>query len=755
MNDVIQRHKALVSVAILLVTMALSAGILVLGYEQPVTVAPTIAVGEESPERFVANATTEIEDPVKTQEARDQAAFNEPAPFTINQTTTQSVLTGIGVFFADLAEGAFLPVSTTTTTTLDDTPTTSPTETTTTSSTTTTVPETTTTTIPRRDAEDQVELLMRDYEILTEETVAQFVALYDSDLDRVAAGDASVFPQMQSTALSWAEDELTDGIRDADLAAVRSKYLNSTTRPAISIVGLPEAEVSDASDALASLVARQLTANEFVDETAWEQARQAARDAVPVQKTTFAFGDIIADAGDILTSVQVAAIQDLELYEADIKPSVSAWVMALFGALSVLLAAFLLFRIAPNHFDRARDVALLAVIIVLAAVVSRVPDVITSADNHTIGYVMPAVAIGVMASILFDQRIALLLAIPVVAFTAVSSGDLAFTIYAGVAAAVPVAFVSAVSSRSQLRLSVLGSGAVAAPIAGAAELLFVSGATGGDALEAVGWALGGAIVGGFLGQGIVSFLETAFGVTTTMSLLDLLDRNHPALQVLEEKAPGTFNHSMLVGSLAGRAARAIDADPLLAQAAAWYHDLGKTENPQYFVENQLGYNPHDELKPEESVEIIRKHVIDGLSLAKQYRIPDGVADGIRMHHGTSLIRYFYHRALKDDEKVDPEIFRHHGSKPTGREMAIVMISDATEAAARAYAQAEQPTEAGLRKLVDGIVSEKLEDGQFEECALTFGELTIIKSEVVAALSAYYHARVEYPDFPEPPVTPAA
>ncbi len=207
---------------------------------------------------------------------------------------------------------------------------------------------------------------------------------------------------------------------------------------------------------------------------------------------------------------------------------------------------------------------------------------------------------------------------------------------------------------------------------------------------------------------------------------------------------------MLVGSIAGRAARSIDADPLLSQAAAWYHDLGKTKHPQYFVENQLGYNPHDQLAPQESAELIRAHVTDGLLLANQYRIPEEVANGIRMHHGTSLMRYFYHKALTEDPDTDPEGFRHHGEKPTRKEMAIVMIADATEAAARAYAQSEQPTEEGLMKLVDTIVSEKLDDGQFDESSLTFGELTTIKREVVAALTAYYHARVEYPDFPEAP-----
>ncbi len=534
---------------------------------------------------------------------------------------------------------------------------------------------------------------------------------------------------------------------DSDLTDAQNKYLFSLSRPPISIVGIPEADVEETADALGSLVARRLQVNEVVDEAQWLIDRQTARAAVATQPTTYTIGDTIANEGDLLTSVQVAAILELDLYEPEVQIRVSPWSMFLFGAISVLVVAFLLWRVAPSQVGRPRDVALLAIIITLAALASRVPGLVSSAENHALGYLIPAVAIGVMASILFDQRTALLIAIPMAGFTAVSTGDIAFTVYAGVAAAIPVAFVSSVSTRSQLRLSVLGSAALAAPVAAALELVFVVGADGRTAVQAMGWALAGAVIGGFIGQGLVSFLETAFGVTTTMSLLDLLDRNHPALQVLEQKAPGTFNHSMLVGSLAGRAARAVKADPLLAQAAAWYHDLGKTEHPQYFVENQLGHNPHDELDPLQSVEIIRGHVSDGLALAKQHRIPQEVANGILMHHGTSLIRYFYHQALQKDPDINPDDFRHRGQKPTRREMAIVMISDAAEAAARAYAQSEEPTEVGLTKLVDSIVGEKLEDGQFDDCALTFGELTVIKSEIVAALTAYYHARVEYPGFP--------
>jgi len=250
--------------------------------------------------------------------------------------------------------------------------------------------------------------------------------------------------------------------------------------------------------------------------------------------------------------------------------------------------------------------------------------------------------------------------------------------------------------------------------------------------------------------GLVSFLENAFGITTSLGLLDLLDRNHPALRLIEEQAPGTFNHSMLVGALAGRAARAIEADPLLAQSAAWYHDLGKTEHPQYFVENQFGVsNPHDALAPAESAQIIRSHVTDGLKLAKRYGIPRDVADGIRMHHGTSLMRYFYHLARETDPDVDPALYRHFGAKPQAKEMAIVMLSDATEAAARAYSQEEDPSAEGLQRVVETVVGEKVDDGQLDASALTFGDLTTIKAELVLALMGYYHARVPYPGFPGP------
>lgn len=804
--------KRMMNIAVVIATIVVVSLILGYGFESSAVIPPELAVGQPSPETFTADRSKEVADPDATAIAKQTAENNVPAPYKIDRSVDQGVFNYINSFYFDLQDGAYgdLPVIPDVVTpnlvgmnmvdalaaaadveltvtvvqraeppdeTLDgrissqvpaegisvkegsdisvvlyevgsSSTTTAP------PTTTTTVLDVTPTTLPRIDVDEQVVVLLENYAILGEPTIRTFVELQEKDIDRVFDGGLSVFPAMLATSVEWANEALEPGIREHALTDVQQTYLDPTTRPPIAIAELPDDDVGDTSDVMATLVANRLRINETVDDPAWNVQKQAARDAVPDQTASYDLGDTIVEEGERLTSVHVNAITQLGLYTPEISAVVPLAAKVIFGIVSVLVLAFLIARIAPKLLGSPRRIIIVGIIVGLSAAASRVPEIV-SVSNHAVGYLIPAVAIGVMAAILFDQKTALLFVIPMAGFTAVSTVDVSFVMFAAIATAIPVALVSSVSTRPQLRLSILASAAVVAPVAAALEYLFVADHTGAAALQAGAWAFLGAVIGGFIGQGLVSFLESAFGITTSMSLLDLLDRNHPALQLLEEKAPGTFNHSMLVGAIAGKVARAIGADPLLAQAAAWYHDLGKTEHPQYFVENQLGVNPHDELTPEASAEIIRTHVTVGMALAKRFRIPDDVADGIRMHHGTSLMRYFYHKALALDPDTDPESYRHHGQKPTRKELAIVMIADATEAAARAYAQAEQPTEEGLSKLVESIVAEKLEDGQFDDSSLTFGELTVIKQEVIKALTSYYHARVEYPDFPMVPSTGAS
>ena len=265
----------------------------------------------------------------------------------------------------------------------------------------------------------------------------------------------------------------------------------------------------------------------------------------------------------------------------------------------------------------------------------------------------------------------------------------------------------------------------------------------------VAWAFGVSILASLVGLAALQFFESAFDITTQLSLLDLTDRNHDALQLLQEKAFGTFNHSLMVGTLAHAAARAIGANALLARAMAYYHDLGKTERPTFFIENQFGIpNPHDDLDPKESADIIRSHVSSGVALAREFKIPTDVTQGMVSHHGDGVMRFFYEKArnLHGDD-VDIDDYRHIGHKPRTAETAILMLADSLEAACRAVFQTEEPSADAIAKVVNRVMDEKLEDNQLSESPLTLAELTQIRSAFLESLVGHYHQRIAYPNFP--------
>jgi cyclic-di-AMP phosphodiesterase PgpH len=367
-------------------------------------------------------------------------------------------------------------------------------------------------------------------------------------------------------------------------------------------------------------------------------------------------------------------------------------------------------------------------------------------------YVLPAVAFGFMTAVLFDSRIAVLMALAVGVIAAVGTQDTGVAVYATLATLAPIPFVSSVTSRGGFRTAVVFSALTAAVAAGATSSFFHVGPN--DVVwEVVGismaWAFGISAIASLVGLAALQFFESAFDITTSLSLLDLTDRNHEALQLLQEKAFGTFNHSLMVGTLAHAAARAIGANPLLARAMAYYHDLGKTEHPTMFIENQFGIqNPHDFLTPLESAEVIRRHVSDGIVLARQFKIPSDVATGIVSHHGDGIMRFFYEKARSQNgDHVDPNDFRHIGHKPRTAETAIVMLSDSLEAACRANFQTEEPTPEAIEKVVDRVIDEKLNDGQLSESPLTLAEMTLIRSAFLDSLVGHYHQRIAYPNFP--------
>lgn len=289
-------------------------------------------------------------------------------------------------------------------------------------------------------------------------------------------------------------------------------------------------------------------------------------------------------------------------------------------------------------------------------------------------------------------------------------------------------------------------------------------------LMLVVWAAGhhalAAFLGGLLIQSLLPLIEKTFRIATSMTLLDYSDANQPLLRKLAMEAPGTFSHSLLIGSIAEAAAEAIGCNGLLCRVGAYYHDIGKINKPKYFVENEMGSaSKHKELSPAMSQLIIVGHVKDGVEMAKEYGLPNVLHQFIETHHGTTLVEPFYHQARKMHEDADgagkkprgappsESEFRYAGPRPKTKEAAIIMLADAVEGAVRSLSEV---TLAKVEIVVHNIAMKRLQDGQFDECDLTLRELSGIEASMSKSLAAHYHGRIAYPtpaDAPLPPASP--
>lgn len=255
------------------------------------------------------------------------------------------------------------------------------------------------------------------------------------------------------------------------------------------------------------------------------------------------------------------------------------------------------------------------------------------------------------------------------------------------------------------------------------------------------------IISSVLAMGILPYLEGGLGLVSSMKLMELSSPNHPLLRKILLEAPGTYHHSVMVANLSEAACEAVGANGLLARVGAYYHDIGKTVQPRFFIENQMGIpNPHDELDPETSRDIIIAHVTDGVKMLKEYHMPQEIVDIAAQHHGTTLLKYFYYKAIKEDkEKYTEEMFRYPGSKATSKESAIVGIADSVEAAVRSM---NAPTPEQINNLVQSIIKDRLQDEQFSECNLTFKELQIVGKTLCETLNGIFHSRITYPKLSE-------
>jgi hypothetical protein len=482
-----------------------------------------------------------------------------------------------------------------------------------------------------------------------------------------------------------------------------------------------------------------------VDEDATADQREAAAAAVAPLQKTFAPGTPIVQVGEQVTAVQMAALRVRGLQGADPRFTILRS-LALTLAVTTSLA-FYVRAYRRSVWETPRLLVLLSVLSLLF-VLSLQAVVMFAAETGPLVYLLPAGAFAMLTTILFDPPVGVLVTIPITTFVAfMVPSRPGLTAFAALSCLISVPLVSRLSARGALRTaawrSTLAYGALAAVLTAA------FGETGEVAVAALA-GLGSGILSAVIVNATLPFLESVFGVLTATSLLDLADRNHPLLRELEQKALGSYNHSVEVSKMVDRAARAIGADSLLVSVAALYHDIGKVQRPYFFVENQFGIdNPHDNLEPEVSARIIKEHVTDGVEIARSYRMPAEIVEGIRTHHGTTLVGYFFRKAVNaapEHGPVDEARFRYDGQKPSTREMAVLMLADCCEGATRAAALADRSlTREAIADIVTGLIDDRVEDGQLEEANITFRELRAVRESFIESLCYVYHPRITYPE----------
>lgn len=487
---------------------------------------------------------------------------------------------------------------------------------------------------------------------------------------------------------------------------------------------------------IGTIITGLLRPNLVLDPEALARGREVARQSV--EPVRILQGQAIVRRGDVIDQEDLRILRELGLQRGE-----TGWT-SLTGVILITVIMMGLLAVYIHQYEPKviKDESLLALLGLILVTLTFAAKIMSTIPWPGIGYIIPVAFATMLVAILVDSRIAVMTSILLsVLIGTVTGGDYRFTLVSLVGGLTAIFSVSKVSQRSDLMraggivagvtfFTILGIGLVQNEVAVIKESYL---------------GLVNGIASSILAIGSLAYLESLFGITSSIKLLELANPNQPLIKRLLVEAPGTYHHSLMVANMAEAAAEAVKADPLLARVGAYYHDIGKLKRPYFFVENQFAQeNPHDKISPSLSTLIITSHVKDGVEMAKEAKLPQVIIDICQQHHGTDLVKYFFHRAQENekDGSVEERDFRYSGPKPQTKEAALVMLADSTEAAVRSM---QKPTPGRIEAMVRKIIKERLEGGQLDESDLTLKDLDTIANAFVRVLSGIFHARVEYPD----------
>jgi cyclic-di-AMP phosphodiesterase PgpH len=486
--------------------------------------------------------------------------------------------------------------------------------------------------------------------------------------------------------------------------------------------------------------------NMIYNEYETERLRQIVREEVPRTIGFVLENERIVSRHERITEDAKLRLDSFRRAKAERGGIINIWLQYFGKGLHVTIILLLLgvyfFLFRKNVFYNNGKIALIALIILMQVFFAYLSLAINV--DAPVEYLIFVPAAAMLLTIMFDSRLAFYGTVTIALLVGgIRGNDYAIMLVSVIGGALAAYTVRDIKHRTQIFRSMLFIfvGYTITIIALGLERFETPMAL----LYEVTFAGANALLSPILTFGLLIFFERAWRITTDLTLLELSDFNHPLLKELSQKAPGTFHHSLVMGSLAETAAEVIDANTILARVGAYYHDIGKSLKPEYFIENQMGFkNRHDKLTPRMSALILISHVKDGYELGKKYNLPKEILEFIPMHHGTTLISYFYNRALekKTDKDIINELdYRYPGPKPQTKETGIVMLADAVEAATRSI---DEPSIAKLKATIDGIIKSRFEEGELDECELTFKDLNSIREAFFKVLVGIHHPRIKYP-----------
>jgi putative nucleotidyltransferase with HDIG domain len=682
-----------------------------------------ISVGEESPITFTAPKYIEIIDEVQTDINIQQAVDSVNPIYSINTDLNQTVLNGITNMFLTVIESR-----------ADEVLIASDQE---------AVGENTepTVEIVKLNKIQQIERIASSllFSTISTANIEVLVEISNYDLQN----KSGYLSQLELEAKSLANEILSVGINNDNLNQTRQNLVSNPPYLDLSsdlFALIPESRLRSS---VAEIIAENLIVNQKLEQELWDEQREKVANSVDAVIIKYFEEDIVVNQGEEISLVQYNALDNFGYLSGESRSIQTAAIPIIFSVF--VLIYFLLWRFKDSMWNNDNEFLLLLSLILVSSIFLRgISYFSQSFDLNYLKYAVPISFVGVVSAVLLNLRATLILSLSSSLLALAGGGNIGLVAMGAVLTVVPSIFLSEDIDRVTLRERIIYI-TLSQPIVAFGIFFFLR--EDFTFIEILVSSLMGGLVGNLAAFSLINYIELAFRLTTNFRLSEIADRNHPGLRYLEEKALGTFNHSLVVGTLADRAANLIGANSQLVRAMAYFHDLGKTENPTMFVENQFGSsNPHDNLTSDDSVEIIRSHVPDGVRLAKKFKIPEAVYKGIIEHHGDSVMRYFYEKEKQMNPDVLKDSFRHLGQKPSSKETVILMFADSLEAACRARFQYEDADDKKIANLVKEIFDEKINDGQLLDAPITFQDLEKIKQSFQASLEGLYHQRVLYPEF---------